>query len=113
MKMLLIGTARLLLGLVTFVLIWPALVLPTVIMVWWHLVGIVGWFGGRRVRMFLGRWLGAYLFSWSVVLLLAIMALFHANATGVWSRAWFRQAAENCVVQLQTMQDLKKIGGLW
>ena len=33
MKMLLIGTARLLLGLVTFILIWPALALTTVTMV--------------------------------------------------------------------------------
>lgn len=113
MKMLLMGTARLLLGIVTLLLIVPALLLVVIAMVWWHLVGIVGWFGGRRVRMFLGRWLGAYLFSWSVVLLLAVTALFHANATGVWTRSWFRQAAENCVVHLQSMPDLKKIGGMW
>lgn len=111
--MLLIGTGRLLLGLITFVLIWPAMLLNVVAMVWWHVVGIVGWFGGRQVRFFLGRWLGAVPFSWTVVLTLVIAALFHANATGVWSRVWFRQAAENCIVQLQTMDDLKKIGGLW
>lgn len=113
MKLILIGTARLLLGLITFVLIWPAVLLTVLLMLWWYAVGIVGWFGGPWIRFHLGRWLGAYLFSWSVVLVLIITALFHANATGVWTRAWFRQMAENCVVHLQTVQELKKMGGLW
>lgn len=107
------GIGRVILAIVAFVLIWPSIALVAAVMIWWHAVGAVAWVTGRRGRMFIGRWLGAVPFSWTVVLLLAVTALFHACATGVWTRTWFRQAADGCLNKLEEMPSLKNIGGLW
>lgn len=107
--LILIGTARLLPGLILLA-VWPAVLLTVLLMLWWYAVGIVGWFGGPWIRFHLGRWLSAYLFSWSVVLVLIITALFHANATGVWTRAWFRADGGELRGAPGPLQELKKMG---
>lgn len=109
----LLGFVRLVGGLMAFGLIWPAVLVLFVIMLWWNLVAAVAMIGGRHARFHVGRWLGAYPFSLWVVVVLAIAALLHCCLRGVWSRVWFRQAAEDCVARLETMDSLKPIGGLW
>lgn len=109
----LLGIARLIGGVAFFLLIWPVILVLVLTMIWWNFIGAVAWLGGRRVRFHAGRWLGAYPFSLWVVVTLAVAALLHCCLSGVWNRVWFRQAAEDCVSRLETIDSLKPIGGLW
>lgn len=113
MKGSLIGLLRIVGGLAAFALLWPSVALLAVITLWWNLIAALALVGGKRGRFYVGRFLGAYPFSYAVVLVLGVAAILHCCLRGVWSRVWFRQAAEDCVATLETMGNLRPMGGLW
>lgn len=93
--------------------IFVALVVATIAMIWWQLVGMVTWVLGATARKHTSRWLGCYPFLYTLLGLLWTVAWFHWGATGEKIRPFYSKLCAECLDKLDGDEGLAKIGGLW
>lgn len=96
-------------ALVTLVL----LIVTAFTMLWWELIGLILRLVPGRARRFLGRWLGAFLFSWALVatLFCAALTAWAIHGKSFWPR--FSALCESSIAGLEEIPRLRDMGGFW